>query len=81
MLVDPHDDLEVTGQRLPEHRQRPGFQRLRQQGVVGVAEGGHRDFPGLVPGQVVLVDQEPHQLGDGDGRVGVVELDRPFAGQ
>ena len=29
----------------------------------------------------VLVDQQPHQLGHGQGRVGVVELDRRLVGQ
>jgi hypothetical protein len=48
-FIDLKNDLKVPRQRLAEHRQRPGFQRLWQQGVVGVAEGGHRDFPRLVP--------------------------------
>ena len=32
------------------------------------------NLPGILPRQTVLVDQQPHQLGHGDGRVGVVEL-------
>ena len=51
------------------------LQRLGQQGVVGVGEGRAGDLPGLVPVHAVLVDQQAHQLGHGDRRVGVVELD------
>ena len=79
--VDLVDDLEVTRQRLGEHRQRPRLQRLGQQGVVGVAERGHRDVPRLVPVELTLVDQQPHQLGDTDRRVGVVELQRESLGE
>ena len=35
----------------------------------------------VVPVDPVLVDQEAHQLGHGDGGVGVVELDRHLVGQ
>jgi hypothetical protein len=73
-VIDFVDDLKVAGQRLGEHLQRPGLQRLRQQGVVGVAEGRDRDFPGFVPVQLALVGEQPHQLGDRDRRMGVVEL-------
>ncbi len=79
--VDLVDDLEVAGQRLGEHLQRPLLQRLGQQGVVGVAERRHGDVPGLVPAQVPLVDQQPHQLGDPDRRMGVVELQRESLGE
>ena len=64
--------MRCIGQRL---------QRLGQQRVVGVGEGRLRDRPGLVPGDAVLVDQEAHQLGDRDGRMRVVELDRDLVGQ
>ena len=55
--VDLVDDLHMARQRLGEDLQRPGFQRLGQQGVVGVAEGGHRDRPCLVPAEMVFVHQ------------------------
>jgi len=44
--------------------------------VVGVRERVLGDVPGLVPIQFVLIHQEPHQLGNPDRRVGVIELDR-----
>ena len=77
--VDLVDDLQVPRQRLAEQAQRPLLQRLGQQRVVGVAEGRDRDRPGLVPVEPPLVDQDPHQLGDADRRVGVVELRRRTA--
>ena len=73
-LIDLVDDLGVPGQRFGEHLQRPRLQRLGQQGVVGVADGGNRDFPGRLPLQAALVDKQTHQLGDSDRRMGVVEL-------
>ena len=38
-------------------------------------------LPGLVPVEFVLVDQQAHQLGDGQRRMGVVELDRDLVGE
>ena len=38
-------------------------------------------LPGLVPVEPVDVDRMPHQLGDGDRRMGVVELDRDLVGE
>ncbi len=37
--------------------------------------------PGLVPADAVHVDQDAHQLGDGDRRMGIVELDRGLVGE
>ena len=62
------------GQQPLEQRDRPLLERLGQQRVVGVAEDLLGDVPGLVPRHALLVDQHAHQLGDGDGRVRVVEL-------
>ena len=42
--------------------------------MVGVAERRDGDAPRLVPVEIALVDQQPHELGDADRRVGVVEL-------
>ena len=79
--VDLVDDGEVARQQALEQLHRPGLQRLRQQRVVGVAEGRLRHLPGLVPGDGVLVDQDAQQLGDGDGGVGIVELDGDLLGE
>ena len=78
VCVDLQDDLQVPRQHLAEHGQRPVLQRFRQQRVVGVGEGPARDLPGRLPFHAVLVDQQAHELGHGDGRVGVVQLHREF---
>ena len=77
--VDAVDDLEMPRQQPLEQLDRPGLQRLRQQRVVGVGQRRDRDLPGLVPAEIVQVDQDAHQLGDGEARMGVVELHRDLA--
>ena len=79
--VDLEDDLEVPRQQQLEPAQRPFLQRLGQQRVVGVGERPSREVPGLVPAEARLVEQDPHQLGHGQARMGVVELDRDLVGQ
>jgi hypothetical protein len=41
--------------------------------VVSVEEDIGDDRPGLVPGEVLIIDQDTHQLGDGKGRVSLRE--------
>ena len=79
--VDRIDELHVAGQKPLEQRHGPAFQRLRQQGVVGVAEGVPGNIPGLVEFQAVDIDQQAHHFRDGDGRMGVVQLDRHLVGE
>ena len=74
--VDLIDDLEVSRQHPAEHAERPALERFRQKRVIGVGEGALRDVPGLFPRHLVLVDQKTHELRDGDGRMGVVQLHR-----
>ena len=40
-----------------------------------------REVPGLIPSEVRVVEQNPHQLGDRQRRVRVVELDGDFFGK
>ena len=74
--VDEIDDLHVTGQNSLHQRHRPGLQGLGQQRVVGVAERLAGDLPGIVPGDLVQIDELPHQLDHRNGRMRVVQLDR-----
>ena len=64
-----------------EQLDRPGLQRFGQQRVVGVGQRRDRDLPGFVPAEIVQVDQDAHQLGDGEARMGVVELHRDLLRQ
>ena len=76
VAVDQIDDLQMPRQQPLEHRHRPGLERLRQQGVVGVRKHTRRDFPAVSPRHAVLVDQQPHQLRNCHRRVRVIELNR-----
>ena len=79
--VDAVDDFEMPRQQPLEQFDRPGLQRLRQQRVIGVGQRRHRDLPRFVPAEIVQVDQDAHQLGDGEARMGVVELHRDLGGE
>ena len=80
-VIDFIDDLQMTRQHGLEQAHRPGFQRFRHQGVIGVGEGAGGNVPGLIPVQTVDVHQQAHQFRNGDGGVGVVELDRHLVRQ
>ena len=59
-----------------QHLHRPTFQGFRQEGVVSVGKGLGADVPGLVPPKAFDVHQQSHELGNGHGGVGVIQLDR-----
>ena len=80
-VVDLVDDLQVAREDPLEEAHRPGLQRLRHQGVVRVCEGPPGDVPRPVPLEVVDVEQQAHQLGNGDGRMRVVQLNRHVIGE
>ena len=79
--VDLVDDLEVPRQQHLEPGQRPLLERFGQQRVVRVRERALREIPGLVPSELRLVEEDPHQLRDRERRVRVVQLHRDFVGQ
>ena len=81
MIVDFENQLQVARQDAAHHVQRPGFQRLAHQRVVGVREHLLHHFPGVEPLEFVLVDQPVHQLGNRQYRVGVVEVNGDFVRQ
>ena len=79
--VDAVDDLQVARQQPFEQFERPGLERFRQQRMVGVGQRGHGDLPRFVPAEIMEIDQYPHQLGDGEAWMGVVELHRDLGCQ
>src|SRR4029077_6058384 len=79
--VDLEDDLQVSRQQQREPCQRPLFERLREQGVVGVRERTLSEPPCVVPTEVPFVEEDAHELRDRKRRVSVVELDRYLVGQ
>ncbi len=62
-----HDHLEPGN--------RPFLQCFGQQRVVCVREGPLRNIPCLVPSEVLLVQQDTHQLRDGERRMRIIQLD------
>ena len=72
---DLQDNLPHPGQQEFHQALGPAFQRLRKDRVVGVGHGSRGDVPRLIPVHAGVVDQDPHQLRDHQGRVGVVDLD------
>ena len=73
--IEQIDDLHVARQQALHQRNRPALERFGQEGVVRIGERRLRHLPRLVPFEAVEVDQNAHELGDGDRRMGVVELD------
>ena len=73
--VNQVNDLHMPGQQTLHEPHWPGFKRLGEQGVIGVGQGFDRDLPGGTPLHAVFIDQQAHQLCDGNGRMGVIELD------
>ena len=71
----------MARQHAVEKRHTPFLQRLREQSVIGVGKYLRGDGPGLVKGLALLIEQNPYQLGDGDRRMGVVQLHRGFVGK
>ncbi len=65
----------MAGQEPLHEAQGPGLQRLGHKGVVGVAQGLGGDLPGGFPGHPFVVDQDAHELGHSQRRMGVIELD------
>ena len=73
--ADLLQDLPDAGQPPLNELLGPALQRLGHDGVVGVGDGVGSDVPRLVPAVPLLVQQDAHQLRDGQGGVGVVDLD------
>ena len=73
--IDLEDDLHVSGKDVLEHRHGPLLEGFRHERVVGVAHALLGDVPCGIPVQILLVDQDSHELGDCNRGVCVVELD------
>jgi len=74
LRVDAEDDLEVEREHLSRPPDRPCLERLRQNGVIGVGECADRDVPRRVPVKAFVAGKQTQQFGNGERRVGVVQL-------
>ncbi len=79
--IDGINNLHVARQQAFDQMHRPAFKGLRQQRVVGVSRGGARNFPGFVPGKMMLINQQAHELGNGDCRMRVIQLNGGLFGK
>src|SRR5262245_6048896 len=73
--IDLENDLQVAWQKSLKPLYRPFLQRFGQQGVVRIPESPLCEVPSLVPFQMCVVEQNPHQLGHRHRRMCIVELD------
>ena len=80
-MVDLENDLQVAREDLLHQRDGPLLERLGQQSMVGIRDGAPREIPRAIPRKILLVDEDPHQLGHRERRVRVVELDRDLVGE
>ena len=73
--ADLVDDLVHAGEELGERADGPLLQSLGQDGVVGVAHDLRHDVPGVIPLELLLVDEDAHELGAAHGWVRIVGVD------
>ena len=80
-LIDFEDDLEMAWEYFVEEGDAPTLEGFWEEGVVGVGEGSGDEAPGFFPSHAVNIVKETHQFDDGDGGVGIVELDDDLFGE
>ena len=73
--VDLLTDGVDARQLLTEQIDVPALKRLAHNGVVRIGQRAAGDVPRLVPAEVVLIDEQAHQLRHTQGRMGVVDVD------
>ena len=66
-------------QNSPEQFYRPALQGFWKQRVIGVGRCFLRNLPGVLPVQIMFINQGTHQLGDCKGRVCIIQLQRVIA--
>ena len=80
-VIDFFHDLVNAGQTTLEQVFRPTFQRFGHNRMVGVGKHAFDDIPRIVPGVTAFVQHNTHQFGNGQGRVGIVDMHRRHFGQ
>ena len=81
VVVNLKNDLQMARQNFAQHIHRPGLQRFAHQSVVGIRENLTAHFKRIIPTELVLINQQTHQLRDRQHRMGVVEVNGDFIRQ
>src|SRR5215469_8348828 len=79
--IDFVDYLQVTGKHPLKPDDRPFLKRLGQQRVISIGQGPLSKVPSLIPTEVHLIEQNPHQLRHRHCRVRVIELNSNLVGE
>ena len=79
--VDLENYLQMSRQHHLEPGKRPLFEGFGQQRVVRVRQCPFSNFPGLVPCEAGLIEQDAHQFRHSHSRVGIVQLDGDLFGE
>ena len=74
-VADLLDDLEVARKQFAHQLGIPHLECFWKQGVAGVVEGALSDGECGIPVVTILIDQQAHELSNGNHRVSVVELE------
>ena len=74
--VDFVDNFQMPGQEASKQADRPLFQGFRKQRMVSVSESLLCYLPGSVPVHPILIHEQTHELGNRNGRVGIIQLYR-----
>mmetsp|Transcript_22741 Transcript_22741/g.49823 ORF Transcript_22741/g.49823 Transcript_22741/m.49823 type:complete len:242 (+) Transcript_22741:1313-2038(+) len=74
-VVNLLNDLQMPRQHTPHHLHWAPVLGLGLHGEGRVEEELAHHSPGLIPGQHLHINQEPHELGDGQRRLALVQLD------
>ena len=76
--IDLVNDLQMAGQQATKNFDWPFLQGFGQQGMISIGNCLARYLPRGVPAKLVFIYQQTHQLGDGDSRVRVIQLNGIF---
>src|SRR5262249_51781052 len=79
--IDFVDYLQVTRKHPLKPDDRPFLKRLWQQRVISIAQGPLSKVPRLIPAEMYLVEQNPHQLRHRHRWVRVIELNGNLVGE
>ena len=80
-MIDLVNNLQMAGEKLFKHFYGPFFQSFGHQSVVCVGKSTCTDIPCFVPFKTFFVDKQPHQFGNGNRRVGIVQLNGAKIGE